>query len=193
MAERAQVSSVEAIASFRSQLLVYITRARATLEELSDEILHTRAWIEHDRRSHWEREFRLRARQLDEAEQELFSARLSRIQTQTTAQVLRVERAKRTLAEAEEKRARVKRWTREFDNRSQPLAKQAEQLLTFITTDLVKAAAYLGSVVKILDAYLATSPGGTVPLPPLGEAESIESTEDSPPVGTRDPAHPGTP
>jgi hypothetical protein len=184
MAERAQVSSVEAIEAFRAQLVVFITRARATLEELSDEVQHTRSWIENDRRTHWQREYRLRHRQLDEAQQQLFSAKISRIRTQTAAQVLEVERAKRCLREAEEKREVIRRWSREFDHRAQPLAKQAEGLLTFVTTDLVKAAAHLAVLVKALDTYLATgpSPAGTAPAPPLQTAPSLEPPQSSVPA-----------
>ena len=105
MSQRAHVTSVEAIEAFRAQLILYLSRARAATEEVSDEIQHTRAWLEHDRRAYWERECRRRERLLDEAQQELLNAKISRISTQTAAQALAVERAKRALHEAEDKRA----------------------------------------------------------------------------------------
>src|SRR5512133_3795914 len=131
MAERAQVTSVEAIEGFRARLIVFMTKTRTAIEEVSDEILHAQAWIENDRRTHWDQECRRRRRALDEAQQELFNARISRLRTQSAAQILAVERRKAALREAEEKRDIIRRWTREFENRAAPLGKQVEQLLTF--------------------------------------------------------------
>jgi hypothetical protein len=158
MAERAQVKSVEAIELFRASLIVFMSKARTNVEEVSAQVQQTQAWLENDRRTYWENECRRRQRTLQEAEQQLFSAKISRIQVQSAAQVLAVERAKRALRQAEEKRDAVKRWTREFSNRAAPLAKQVEQLLTFVTTDLGKATAHLGALVKSLDAYASVGP-----------------------------------
>ena len=179
MPERAQVTSIEAVESFRAKLVIYITKARAALEEAADEVQRTRSWLENDQRMRWENECRRRSRELDEAQQELFSAKLSRIRTQSAAQVLAVERAKRALREAEEKREAVKRWAREFANRADPLVKQVEQFLGFVTTDLVKAAAHLSGLLKALDAYMAARPEGGAGLgPPLrGESDKPANQE----------------
>jgi hypothetical protein len=159
MTTRAHVTSVQAIEAFRAQLILFLGKARAAVEEVSDEIVRTRTWLENEQRARWERECRRCERVLDEAQQELFNAKISRLRTQTAAQLLAVERAKRDLRHAEEKRDAVKRWTREFGNRADPLGKQVEQLLTFLTTDMVKAAAHLGSVVNSLEAYTAVQAG----------------------------------
>jgi len=172
MAERAQVTSLEAIESFRASLIVFVARARAALEEADDEKQRTKSWLQNEQRTRWENECRRLKRGLDEAQQELFSAKLSRLRTESAAQLLAVERAKRALQAAEEKRDLIKRWTREFDNRVDPLAKQLDQLHTFLTTDLAKAAAYLGNVQRALEAYTAiglgaTDAGPANPAPPL--------------------------
>jgi curved DNA-binding protein CbpA len=174
MPERAQVTSVEAIESFRACLIVYLTKARALLEEVSDEKQRTRAWLQDEQRVHWEQECRLRRRKLEDAEQELFSAKLSRIQTQSAAQILAVERCKRSLREVEEKLAAVRKWNREFENRAEPLVKQIEQLQTFLTTDLSKAVAYLGTVLTTLEAYLSI---GTPPTSPPSSAMPTVASE----------------
>jgi hypothetical protein len=183
MSQRAHVTSVEAIEAFRAQLILYLTRARATTEEVSDEIQRTRAWLEQDRRAHWERECRRCERVLDEAQQELLNARISRLSNQTAAQMLAVERAKRALREAEDKRAASKRWAREFGNRAEPLGKQVEQLLTFLATDMVKAVAHLGSVIKALDAYAAVqseSTGSSLSSSAAPDATTPEATPTQP-------------
>ena len=60
MAERAQVTSVEAVESFRASLVVFLKRARVALEEACDEILRARAWVQDDRRPHWQKEMQIR-------------------------------------------------------------------------------------------------------------------------------------
>lgn len=180
MADRAQVSSVEAISSFRADLIVYLSKARAVLEEIADEKQSTKAWLEHDRRAHWEREFRRRSRALEEAQQELFSAKLSRLRAETVAQTLAVERAKRQLEQAQEKRDVIRKWMREFDNRADPLVKQLDQLHTFLSNDLTKAVVYLGQVVRVLEAYVVAgreTGSAAAPLPALPESESANERE----------------
>jgi hypothetical protein len=181
MPERAQVTSVEAIESFRAKLVIFITKARAALEEAANEVQRAQSWLENEQRSRWENECRRRGRELDEAQQELFSAKLSRIQTQSAAQVLKVERAKHALRLAEEKRDTVKRWTREFTNRADPLVKQVEQFLGFVTTDLVKAGAHLSALLKALDAYMtARSDLASAPPPARGPVEAAPSESEDP-------------
>jgi hypothetical protein len=182
MSERAHVRSVQAIESFRAQLILYLGKARAAVEEVSEELVRTRSWLENEQRTRWEGECRRRERLLDEAQQELFSAKLSRVQTQTAAQVLAVEKARRALRQAEEKRDAVKRWTREFGNRAEPLGKQVEQLLTFLSTDMGKGVAYLGFVIQALEAYASVQPGiaGPTPAPASDSAEQGATAASAP-------------
>lgn len=179
MSERAEVTSIQAIDAFRARLVLFMSKARTGLEEASDEVQRTQNWLDNDRRSYWERELRRRQRQLDEAKQELLNAKLSRIRVQTAAQVLLVERAKRAVSEAEEKRDSVKKWSREFTQRAEPLAKQVEQLLTFVGTDLSKAAVYLESVVRLLEGYALTAAASSGPVGAAPPAEGVSSEDDS--------------
>ena len=181
MPERAQVNSVEALDAFRAKLIVFISKARAGVDEVIDEIQRTQSWLENEQRTYWDRELRRRNRELDEAEQELFSAKISRIRTQSAAQVLAVERAKRSVRAAEAKRDAVKKWTREFESRAEPLGKQVDQLLTFLTTDLGKGVAYLGSTVKLLQDYALVAPQSDQLAPglPTSRGGSIPGSGDS--------------
>ena len=153
MPERANVTSVEAIELFRSQLIVYLTKARPTVEEASAEVVRTRSWLETEQRVHWEKEMRRRAKTLEQAEQELFSSRISSLKDESSLQQLAVQRAKRALEEADGKLRVVKRWAREFDNRIQPLLKQIEKLHTVLSHDMVKGVASLTQTVNTLAAY----------------------------------------
>jgi hypothetical protein len=158
MADKAHVTSVDAIDAFRAALLVYISKARPTLEEVSAEVLRTRTWLETEQRTHWEAEFRRRARELEQAQQALFSSRISNLREETSAEVQAVHRAKRALEEADTKLRVLKRWTREFDSRVQPVVKQLEKFHTVLSVDLPKAAAHLEQALRALEAYAEVGP-----------------------------------
>lgn len=159
MAEQAQITSVEAIESFRAALILFTSRARAALEEVSSEAQHTKQWLENDQRRRLEGELRRRAKKLEEAQQELFNARMSTFQDSTSLQQLAVQRAQRALREMEEKMARLKKWDRELENRSDPLVKQVEQLHNYLSAEMPRAVAQLAQIVRTLDAYAGIAIG----------------------------------
>ena len=174
MADRAQVTSVEAVESFRADLIVFLTRARAVLEEASDDVMRTRLWVQNDQRRVWEGESRVRGRKLEEARSELFSAQLSQFNESTALHLMTVQRAERAAREAEAKLALLKKWDRELENRSDPLVRMVSQLHSFLTTDMGQAVAYLAQVVRALEAYAdVPSPGSSAGLTPPGKPDDI--------------------
>lgn len=181
MAERAHVTSVDAIESFRAHLIAYLGKARPLLEDASDEVSRTRQWLESDRRVFWENQVRRRTKILQEAQQAVFSARLSNLRETTTAEQVAVQRAKRALNEAEEKLRIVKKWALEFDHRADPLVKQLESLRTMLGNTMPKAVSHLAQVVKTLDAYAGVVPpaGAPVAAPPSHETEPSADSEES--------------
>jgi hypothetical protein len=158
MAERAQVTSVEAIESFRANLILFLSKVRPTLEEVSDEVLRLQGWLQNDQRRLWESQLRRRGRQLEEARQELFNATLSRLQEATALQHMAVQRAQRAVREAEDKLDTLKKWERGLEDRTAPMIKQIEEFHGFLTIDMGKALAQLVQIVKALEAY--TKAGG---------------------------------
>src|SRR5579871_3833538 len=153
MPVRANVTSVEAIKAFRSNLIVYVSKARPALEEVSAEVLRVRLWLEDTQRPYWEAQIKKRNKVLEEAQQALFSARLGNLSEPTSAEAAAVSRAKRSVAEAEDKLRRTKLWTRDYDNRVEPLAKQLEKLHNILSIDMAKAVASLTETANTLDAY----------------------------------------
>ena len=154
MPEKAQITSVEAIESFRAQLIVFLGQARPVLEEAGNEMSRTRLWLQNDQRMFWEDELRRRERRLEEAKQELFNARVSSLPTGTAALLqMTVQRAQRAVHEAEAKLKLLKRWDNELDNRAAPLMKQISQLHGFLAMDMTRAVAYLDQILRTLDAY----------------------------------------
>ena len=177
MPESARVSSIEAIAAFRARLLVFLTKSRPALEEVSGEIMRTRLWLQNDQRIHWEGQIRQRAKKLETAQHELYSARLARIREVTTAEQSAVNKTRRALDEAEEKLRTLKRWNRDFDSQVEPLVKQVDKLQTFLVHDLTKAGVHLAQILKSLDAYANAGPPS---LPASAPATAASPSADAP-------------
>ncbi|HTX21411.1 MAG TPA: hypothetical protein VMD27_06100 [Candidatus Aquilonibacter sp.] len=170
--QQAQVTSVDAIEAFRAALVVFVTRARAALEEVSSEAQRVKVWLESDQRRVLDIELRQRGKKLEQAQQELFSARISAFQESTSLQQMTLQRAQRAMREMEDKMARLKKWDREIESRSDPLVKQVEQLHNYLSVEMPKAIALLVQTVRTLDAYSDRFPvagqsgGGSAPAAP---------------------------
>ena len=94
MAERAHVSSVDALEAFRATLIIYLSKARPVLEEVSSDILRTRMWLQNDQRIHWETQLRRRTKELEQAQQALSSARVSDFREHISTEQMAVQRAR---------------------------------------------------------------------------------------------------
>jgi hypothetical protein len=186
MSVRAHVTSVEAIELFRATLINYLSKARPALEEVGDDLGRTRQWLQYDQRLHWENLLRRRAKDLEQAQQALFGAKLSTLREASTAEMEAVHRARRACAEAEEKLRRIKRWGREFETQVDPQARQLEKLRTVLFNDMVQAVHYLGQVVKTLDDYAGVAPPGAMAEPaptaaaPAGEGNPAPAQPEAP-------------
>ena len=162
---RAHVSSLEALESFRTSLILYASKARPAVEEVSSDVLRTKLWLENEQRMHWENQVRRRSQALEQAQQALSSARMSNLREASTTEFMAVRKAKRALEEAEAKLKVLKYWNREFDSRVEPLVKQLEKLHTFLSSDLVQANAYLAQAIDTLAAYAEVAPPSASPAP----------------------------
>jgi chromosome segregation ATPase len=194
MPERAHVTSLDALESFRSSLIIYLTKARPTLDEVSGDLLRMRVWLQDDQRTYWEQQVRRRAKVLEQAEQALFGARLSNLRDTTDAERVAVQRARRALQEAEAKLKRVKQWSREFDSRIEPMGRQLEHLRNILATDMPNAVAYLAQAIRTLSDYagIAAVQGGAGLSQP--SAPNAANAAGASPPGAASPSpQPGTP
>lgn len=158
MAGTANITSVEAVAAFRAALIVYLTKARPVLEEISGELIRTRQWLEDDQRRHWEQQFRLRSRKLEEARAELFNATLSKLQEASSLHHMAVQRAQRAVQECEGKLNMIRKWSRDLEPKAAPMVKLAEQFQTFLSADMPRGLAYLDSIIEALERYADVAP-----------------------------------
>jgi len=184
MPERAHVSSVDALESFRSTLIIYLSKARPALDELNGDVMRTRLWLQDEQRTHWENEFRRRTRALQEAQAALFSARLSSFREATSVEQLMVHRAKRAFDEADDKLRIIKKWKRDYDNRVAPLVKQMEKLHSVLGHDMAMAIAFLTHAIDTLRAYAEIPVPADAPAaaPPSAVSPAAEAAPASQPA-----------
>lgn len=161
MAAQAQVTSVEALEAFRSDLITYLSQMQPVLDEIGSDVVRLKFWLQNEQRQLWESQLRQRRRRLEEAQAELFNARLSTFQDSTILPQMAVQKAQRAVEEAEQKMGALKKWERELEAQSTPLVKQVDQLKGFLTSDMNQAITYLTQVIKALEAYKEVVPTGS--------------------------------
>jgi hypothetical protein len=186
MPDQAKVTSLEALEKFRSNLIVYLERAKRALDEVSEEVMRTRIWLQDERREHWQREIRRRAKKLEEKQQELFSAELANLREPSEAERHAVVQARRALNEAQERFEVVKKWNRQYASRVEPLAKEVDKLRDVIVSHMGKGVAYLTQTTKTLADYAGIAPrdiasqtNSTVENPPIVPSESVIKADKS--------------
>ena len=181
MAKQVKVTSIDTLEAFRSHLLVYLTKAGSALDEVGDEVRRTRMWLQQDVRLHWEGQVKRLRKQLEQAESELFTSRLSALTDHSAARQMAVTRLRRLVREAEEKLKVVKKWNRNFDSVVDPLAKKLEGMQYILKGDMPKAVTYLANAQKKLEAYtqVATPGDEAAAQAPAEEVEEPETEEDA--------------
>ena len=165
MPEQARITSVETIEAFRADLLVYLDKARNVVDEVGEEVVRTRAWLQDDRARHWAQQVKRRTVELQERQQELFTAQLGKRQN-IQGELVAVRRAKHSLEEAEAKAKAVKQWLRDYPVEVEPLARHAEMLRHALVTDMGKAVVLLTQTVEALHTYAAVKPTTSDGAPP---------------------------
>jgi hypothetical protein len=180
MSERAEVTSISAITDFRAALLVYISKVRPLLDDSADEVMRLRDWLRTTQRLHWEHQVQSRTRALTDAQQALFSAELAKLRAPSTAETTAVHKARRSLAEAEEKLRTVKRMGSTFEKEAVPRLKQIENLRSIVGTDLLEGVRFLERMIESLERYseVRMAPVGTAPSVPAAPTEALEKTKE---------------
>jgi hypothetical protein len=179
MPDRARVTSLEAIENFRARLIIYRDKAGRVLDEVSDEVIRTRLWLENDRPAHWENQIRRFTRELQQRQQELFSAQLSGLREASYMQQAAVQKAKHAIRDAEEKLRAVKHWHRQFDHQAEPAGRQVEKFRHTVGHEMGMAVAWLNELTKTLTAYAELSPAADRPGPSGTDAEGAPASAAS--------------
>lgn len=175
MSDRAKVTSLEVIEDFRGKLIVYRDKASRVLDEVSDDVTRARVWVESERPTYWQAQIRRLTRELEAAQQKLFSAQLSGLRDASYAQQAAVGKIRNAIRDAEDKAKLVKQWQRQFDQRIESPARQVEKLRHFLGHDLAKAVAYLNETIKNITAYTELASSNALPATPPPESGDPKS------------------
>lgn len=167
MSDQVRVSSIDALEQFRTELIQYIIKARSALEEASSDVRRTQDWLDHDRYAHWSNEIRKRTKLLRQAEQELYSANLTRPLAANALQKMAVHKAERALREAEGKMRIISGWRTRFDRLATPHLRSLNPLLSLLAQDLPRGVTSLGESIKALQAYAEKLPPALNPPPAI--------------------------
>jgi len=172
MPDRAKVTSLEAIENFRAKLIIYREKAGRVVDEASDEVTRMRLWLDNDRPAYWENQMRRLQRELEQRQQELFSAQMSGLREASYLQQLAVQKAKQAIRNAEEKARVAKHWARQFDHQVAPAGRQVEKFRHTIGHEMGQAVAWLNEVIKTIAAYAELSPNTPATPPTPTETET---------------------
>jgi DNA repair exonuclease SbcCD ATPase subunit len=156
MDSQARITDTDALENLRSALIVFQARAKRSVDEVIDEVRRTKRWLEQEKRDFWEAQIRVRSRKLEQAEQELFNAKLSAWRDSIAREKAVVERMRALVAEAEEKLRAVKHWDRNYESTVEPLTKGLSSLREFLEQDLPNGIWQITNSIKALDAYAET-------------------------------------
>lgn len=163
MVDRAKVSSLDAVDSLRTSILMFSERATRTLDEVGDDVRRARIWVQEDQMNHWQNEKRRAQRKLEQAEQELYSSRMSTMEETSTEAQMMVRRSRAALEEAEKKIRVLKKWARDFDSVVEPLARRLGTMEDLAKIKYPKAAAELAEMIRTLESYADISPASPPP------------------------------
>lgn len=155
MPQNANVRSIEAIEAFRAVLVLYRDRASRILDDVRDDVVRTRSWLQGDCQLRWRKLVHDRGALLAQAEQELFTARLSGHPGAVQERRMAVNRARLAVREAEEGLDRVRHWLRHYDAEIETRSKPALQLRQLLDTNTQQALAWLRETTDILSDYAA--------------------------------------
>ncbi|MBL9133001.1 MAG: hypothetical protein JNG86_17460 [Verrucomicrobiaceae bacterium] len=165
MADQARISNLDAIDSFRSALIVFIEKARQSLDAAQDAVKKTRGWLQTEQPQFWSAQIRTRQKKLDQAQSELMSARMSEFIDSPTVQQMAVRKCRYALEEAQQKLDRTKAWARDYDRTVDPLARKLDGLRTYIDDDLAQAIAQLAEIQRLIAAYNESPAPAAAPAP----------------------------
>ena len=171
MGVQAKVTSVDALDAFRASLIICVTKARTAVDAVRDRVRRTRNWLQNDQRVHWEGEIRRRQRKLDQAVQDLYSARMAKMTGAIAIREAEMRKTKAAVEEATLKLRNVKKWNQNFDAAADPLVKKLDGLRDFLDQEMPDAITFLYRVRDILEAYAERSTPADKPADGTAPAE----------------------
>lgn len=159
MARGARVVSIELIAELRARLLAYREEAVSILDNADSEVERAHRWVSQDQAAYWQSELRRREDAVVQARSDLARAEAQKQmgKPSTLDERRALDRAKRAVEEARDKRQMVARWARTLDKEVQIYRGQTQPLRTHLEGPIERALTLLARLSQSLDEYVALS------------------------------------
>lgn len=186
MGEQASVESFEALAHLRTALTKFMDCAAAVLYTADAHLQRTKTWVKTERVQYWKTESQKRAETLIHAKlalkaKKLMPSALGWKQTCVDEEAA-VKKAQHRVAEAEQKSAAVKFWSRQIDVEALAYLTWAGGMKQAVSADIPAAIARIDNMLLALEAYVAQAPKRQVSVAEAGDgvgqvaaAEGLES------------------
>lgn len=179
MAERANVTSIEAVREFRSALLQFGHEAEESLVMLGLEVRKSVQWMQEDRARYWPDQFRKAQERVVQARNDLERCQLhygSEDAPSCYDQKKALDKAKRRLRYCEEKHKAVKRWIQLLKQELDEFQKEMAKMNNWLETDLPMATGSLERMTRALDRYTREAGGRESPgTPARGTADTAKA------------------
>lgn len=157
MADKAHVTNVEVLETFRTQLMLFIEKANRSIEEVSEEVKRTRIWLQSEQKLKIQHEIKRRQKEIEQIEAEYYSARLANATERKTGIQMQLRKKKEQIRELEEKMRAVQGWLRHFDSKVEVEARKVEKLQSVLDSDMSRAVQFLNESAKALHDYSGRS------------------------------------
>jgi len=164
MAKRAKVYAVDALKRFRPALIAFIDECTVALVSAEADVGRVVMHIRNNRYPYWKKQIRVRQDEFVRAKSELAMKKIMHDPDDARSdvdQVKAVEKARRRVAEAEEKTLLCKQWARKLEQEQSNFQGQASALRRILETDTPHAIAELDRMAGALEDYLKMGPART--------------------------------
>ena len=160
MAQKARVTSIEALEAFRPVLVAFTEETATALLSAESDAGRTAQWLRGDMIPYWKKEVRVRNEDLVRAKSKLTVKQHEKEDDERTTVDERkaVEKAKRRLAAAEEKLEKSRRWVRRLEKSQDDFRGAIGAFKTLIDQQMPRAVARLDHSITTLDAYTKVAP-----------------------------------
>lgn len=163
MSRFARVGSVDILKQFRTSLCTFAEKASHALDEADSEIQRTTTWLKQDQQTYWKDQRRKRTEQLSQAKRALtrkqalgkspLGGRPSYVDERKA-----VASAQRRFEEAQQKLAKVVRWTRQLEQEAFTHKELIQGLARAVDVEIPNARAEMDRIIAALESYMALTP-----------------------------------
>jgi hypothetical protein len=159
MSEGAHVDSFEALKSFKGALRKFAEASSAALGDSESEMQRVTNWLEVEQASYWQSQVRKRTEMVSRAKDAVRQKRIFKDATGRPQSAVDEEKAlkiaEQALAEAEQKQANVRRWSKALPREIELYKGSVQRFSTTVHVDVPNAMHKLDRMLTSLEKYAA--------------------------------------